>query len=422
MAHPSPARPGAAPYFAELREHRRAVAGASAGMAAGFLINHYVANLFAAPLIEEFGWSRADFALVGTIGLLSLVFVPLFGRLTDLVGARPVAAVGIVCFPLSFLAFSAMNGSLAMFVLISGLQLLFAAASTSSTVYSRFIAERFTRARGLALAIMATAPALVGVVGSPLLAHVIAVQGWRTGYVMVAVYTGVVGALALVLMPGPIRPAASRGLGARPARRPAAQAYAAILRTPAFWIVSGGFLMCNLLYPLQSSQMKLMLLEHGASSESAAWMISLLAAGVLFGRFACGLALDRFPPAIVAAIALGMPGVGLLAVAMGFDSELSLALAVAVMGLSLGAESDLAAYLVMRYFPMEVYGTVLGLVVACLAASATLGAVLLSVTLRLVDHFSAYMVIAGLASFAGGSLFLLLGRIEQPAGALAAQH
>ena len=83
--------------------------------------------------------------------------------------------------------------------------------------------------------------------------------------------------------------------------------------------------------------------------------------------------------------------------------------AVVLMGLSLGAESDLAAYLVMRYFPVAIYGTVLGLVVTSLALSATFGAMVLSYTLSLVDHFWLYMLVAGLSSTLGALLFLLLG-------------
>jgi sugar phosphate permease len=65
---------------------------------------------------------------------------------------------------------------------------------------------------------------------------------------------------------------------------------------------------------------------------------------------------------------------------------------------------------VMRYFPVEIYGTVLGLVVTSLALSATIGALVLSYTLNLVDHFRLYMLIAGISSAIGALLFLFLGR------------
>lgn len=409
-------QPAATPYIEELLRHRRVLGAVCTGMAAGWLLNHYVANLFAPHLIEEFGWSRSDFALIGSLGIIALFVVPVIGRLTDIIGVRPVAAVGVASFPLSFVAFSLMSGSIVVFAAITMLQTLLAGATTGSTVYSRLIAERFVAARGSALALAATSPALVGVIASPFLASLIEREGWRAGYLAVAAYTALVGCFALILMPPGRSP--DRNAQAAPAKRSAKKDYGTILRTPALWVIGGGFLLCNLIYPLQSSQMNLMLIENGASTQAAASMISLFAAGVMIGRFVCGFALDRFPAPIVAAVALGLPSLGLLAMGLGFNGTAVLAASVMVMGLSLGAESDLAAYLVIRYFKIDVYGTVLGLVVSALALSAVLGALLLGLTLRLVDHFSLYMLIAAVLCGAGAMLFLLLGheRVSGHAG------
>lgn len=399
----------ASKYFGEIRVHSRALIASSAGLGAGFLLNHYIANLFAPHLIEEFGWSRADFALIGTVSLLNLLVIPLVGRMTDLVGIRPVALVGVVSFPLTFVAYSLMSGSLAMFAAITVVQTLLAAATTTSIVYSRLVAERFVTTRGLALAIAATAPALVGVVGSPLLHDVIDTFGWRIGYLAVAVYVAIVGAFAILLIP-PRQPQNKSGTTGKSARSRAAQDYSVILRSPSFWVICAGMLLCNLINPLQSSQMSLMLLEKGVSSETASWMISLFAAGVMLGRFICGVALDRFPAHHVAAIALGLPGVGLFLLAFGFTAPIVLSGAVLLFGLSLGAESDLVAYLVIRFFKIDVYGSVIGLVVTSMALSTVLGSAILSITLRLTDNFSLYMLLSGTASVTGAALFLLLGR------------
>jgi MFS family permease len=394
-------------YLSELRVNGRALTAACIGMGAGFLLNHYVANIFTPHLLDEFGWAKADFALIGTLGLLSLFIVPIVGRLTDMMGVRRVALVGVTAFPLTFVAYSMMPGSLEMFAVITVAQNLLAGATTSSTVYSRLIAERFVSARGLALAIAATIPALIGVVASPLLQGIIDAHGWRTGYLVVAGYTAIMGGIALAIVPS--ADPGQTGAMARPRRR-AAEDYPEILRTPAFWVIICGMLLCNLIYPLQSSQMKLMLMESGASSALAAFMISLLAGGVVLGRFIFGLALDRFPTHLVAAIAMSLPAAGLFALAAGLDAPVVLAGSVVLVGLSLGAESDLAAYMVIRYFRIEVYGTVLGLVVTSMAVSAALGAIVLSVTLSLIDNFRLYMLLVGVASAIGGLQFLLLGR------------
>jgi MFS family permease len=402
-------------YRAELGRHWQALVAASAGLGAGFLLNHYVANIFAPHLLAEFGWTRSQFALVGAFGLVNLATIPVIGRLTDRVGVRPVAMVGVTIFPLTFVALSLMSGSFAIFVAISMVQYLLCAATTSSTVYSRLIAERFVTARGLALAIGATAPALVGIVASPLLQRLIESSGWRNGYLAVAAYVAVVGALALAFIP---RRAAPADPVAR-AKKPGEGDYRLIFRSSPFWIIAGGFLFCNLIYPLQSSQMMLMLEENGMDRATGAWMVSLFAGGVLAGRFLCGAALDRYPSHLVAAIALGLPGIGLLMIASGLATPTMLAVAIGLMGLSLGAESDLAAYLVMRFFKLEIYGTVLGLVVTALALSASLGSIVLSATLHMTGSFSAYLFIGAAFCLAGAALFLMLGSREPVAAPLA---
>lgn len=126
--------------------------------------------------------------------------------------------------------------------------------------------------------------------------------------------------------------------------------------------------------------------------------------------------LDRFPAHWVATIAMGLPAMGLYMLAAVVSSPPVLAGAVALIGLSLGAESDLAAYFVLRYFRVEIYGTVLGLVVTSLALSATLGAVVRSYTLKFVDNFWLYMVVAGVSSVLGSMLFLVLGGQSATAG------
>ncbi|MGH8523486.1 MAG: hypothetical protein ACREXY_04505 [Gammaproteobacteria bacterium] len=55
------------------------------------------------------------------------------------------------------------------------------------------------------------------------------------------------------------------------------------------------------------------------------------------------------------------------------DAPWALALAVALMGLSQGAEGDVAGFLVMRHFGIGVYSSVLGIVIASLGVTSAAG-------------------------------------------------
>ncbi|MBN9190078.1 MAG: hypothetical protein J0I62_16530, partial [Microbacterium sp.] len=84
---------------------------ASLGMGSALSLNTYILSIFAPYLIEEFGWSRSQWAMLGLVQMAVMVSIPIAGRLTDLYGVRRVAAVGAFSYPLFLLAIAGMNGS-----------------------------------------------------------------------------------------------------------------------------------------------------------------------------------------------------------------------------------------------------------------------------------------------------------------------
>jgi len=197
-------------YAEELLRHRRVLAAAMLGMGFGLLLNNYVAGLFGPRLIAEFGWSRSDYALVSVVPIVMMVIVPFVGRLADLFGVRRVAVVGVLGIPASFFAMSLMGGGLVEFLLLTGALMVFGTL-TSSTIYTRLVAERFDRARGIAFAIVLTGPPLIGAIAAPLLAQLIAAEGWRAGYQALAAVTLIGGLGAVALIPAGPLPSLARG-------------------------------------------------------------------------------------------------------------------------------------------------------------------------------------------------------------------
>ena len=390
-------------YREEFRIHWRAMLGAAAGFSSGLSVNSYVNSVVAPFLLEEFQWTKAEFALAGTLSLLTLIFIPIAGRLTDLFGARRVAAVGIVAFPLSFVLLAMMQGDIRAYYAITVMQIVFC-VTTTSTVYSRVVAERFSAARGAALAVFACGPAIVGAVGSPLLTQYMNVAGWRAGYIAFAIFSALAGAAAIALLPG--RQSGAAG-SARP-KRDAGQDYRLIARSSTFWIILTSIVLVSVPFALAASQLKVMLTEHDVSSTQAGFMVSVFAVGVIVGRLASGIALDRFPTNWVAAIGMGMPCIGLFILASDISALPLIVLAVGTLGLSYGAEADVVAYIAARYFDMEIFSTVLGLFMAGAGAAITLGSAILSLTLYMTDSFTFFMLISGASVLIGSIGFLRL--------------
>ena len=220
------------------------------------------------------------------------------------------------------------------------------------------------------------------------------------------------GALTFMLLPAPEQAAAT----ATRRKRSASSDYGSIVRNPAFWIILTSALLCSLPHVLATSQIRVMLLEHGVSSTAAGFMVSIFAAGVIIGRFASGLALDRFPTYLVATVGMGLPCIGLFILATDVQTLVPIALAVSLIGLSFGAEADILAYVAARYFKMDIYSTVLGLFLSAVGGAITLGAVLLSFTLWRTDDFSTFMVVAGVSVLIGSANFMRLRRLDEVSG------
>ncbi|MAR90336.1 MAG: MFS transporter [Pseudomonadota bacterium] len=142
----------------EFRTGWNALLAATAGLSAGLGLNAYVNNIFGPYLLEAFDWSKAEFALNGAISIITVFWIPFVGRMTDLFGVRKVAFFGIVGYPLSFVLLSMMTGDVRILYAIHFMQVILC-ATTTATVYCRVVAEKFSRHRGLALAIAAAGPA-----------------------------------------------------------------------------------------------------------------------------------------------------------------------------------------------------------------------------------------------------------------------
>ncbi|MGV0837484.1 MFS transporter [Mycolicibacterium thermoresistibile] len=391
-------------YFGELRTHWRPLVAATAGLSAGLSLSAYTNAAMAPQFLAAFGWSRSDFALTGVIVLLTFVFLPIYGRLTDLFGVRRIALVGVTGLPLCWIGYAVMSGPIWQYFAIH-VAMIALGVTTTPAIYSRLVATRFDKTRGLALAIAISGPPLLGAVGVPAVDAVNQTFGWRWGCVAIAVAIAAIGVTALALAPAD----APHGEHAR-RRRQTGTDYRRIARSPVFWILLAGILLCNLYHSVTTTQLGVVLGDSVGTAEAVALLISIFAAAVIVGRFTCGVALDRLPSHLVAAVAMGLPGVGCLLIATPWDDFAVLVVAVCCLGAAWGAEGDVIAYLVARRFQLTIYSTVLSILSAAIGVSSALGAVILSRTLQASDSFNGFLVFAGTAAFLGGALFLLLGR------------
>jgi MFS family permease len=349
--------------LSELARGWRLVFGSLLGISTGVSsLYFYSLGIFLKPLAEEFGWGRGAASLgslVGTAGA-ALTAIPV-GRVVDRWGSSRVAVGSLLLLALGFVCLGALTSGLVSFLLITGVLSLLTSGS-SPLPYTRLIVARFRDSRGTALGITLAGTG-VGALGVPvLLTRFVSHHGWRAGYFALA---GVIIVL-LPLIGWLIHSDSRRG---SQARIPASRSLS--MRTDEFRYFALTFFLVSMAVLGTLVHFVPMLTDWGFSPTHAGMIAGMIGVATIVGRLLVGALLDYAAPlavtrAVFLTVALGMFSLG--AGGPGYAVAGALAL-----GLAVGAEVDLIAFLVARYFPKAVYGQTYGALYAVFLAGGAIG-------------------------------------------------
>lgn len=340
----------------ELRQGWRVVLGAMLGLATGLPLYLYTQGFFVAPLAEAFGWSRGEISLGASAGLLGILATPLAGWLSDRFGVRRVAGAGFAALCIGYVALSQLRGELWHFYLCLLVMHIFAPAATA-IVLTRPVAQAFSASRGLALGIAAGGSAICIMVLAPSLQIVVAHAGWRAAYLTLAAISGVVGAVAMWLLPMSARASASNSAGS------GAGSLVQAMQDRRFWLMVLAMLTANLAFGGLLNQLPALLNDRGFEPVLIGLVMSTLTGAAAAGRLLEGIAVDRMRPSIVAFVSLLIPVAGLLLLRASQEQTHTF-IAVALIGAGLGAEGTMLGFLTARFFGLRAYGAVFGALAA----------------------------------------------------------
>ncbi len=160
-----------------------AVVGSATGVSALLL---YTSGLFVAGLTAEFGLTRTQFGLGVLLVTLALAAAnPLVGWAVDRYGAKWPAVSGLLLLSLGFACLGLFVQSTRGYLLLQPLVALVGAAS-GPIAFSKLVSSTFRERRGVALGITMAGIGIAAALVPPLLASLIASNGWRAGYFALA--------------------------------------------------------------------------------------------------------------------------------------------------------------------------------------------------------------------------------------------
>jgi MFS family permease len=317
----------------------------------------YTAGVFIPALQAAFGWTRGMSSFGVTMFLaLTAVMAPLAGAIADRRGVRLMLPLSMLATSIAFFMLSLLEGEYWLFLVVLSLLGIFGAGA-STLIMSRILTNAFDQARGTALGIGLLGIGITGMLAPAVLSAIAQEEGWRSAYRALAL-------LSLLSLPFVCYPVWRQERSSEAARRAdmhrhqPAPRIAGYLGTPIFWKLAAAFFLVQVSITGLLVHFIPLLNDRGVPAVDAAFFAGIIGGVMIISRLAVGIIIDRFFAPRVAFIvtAASAGGVGLLAIG---DASMAPFGAFAV-GLVIGAEFDLAAYMVSRYFPTSAFGRIYG--------------------------------------------------------------
>jgi MFS family permease len=329
-------------------------------------------------------------------------------------GTRRVILPGLVAFIAVTVLFSYMSSAATVFLIfgVAG----FIGGVQTPVPYANVIAKWFDRQRGLALG-LATAGIGLGVaLLGPIGALLIGKFGWHGAYLGLAVLAFMLGFIPVAIFvrdPPEVEKALTSPSTVDIAEILPGLSLAQALRTRAFWILGAAFFLAVIAINGTISQLVPLLTDKGLPLLVATSALSASGIAIIVGRALSGWFLDRYWGPYVAAIVFSIPIVGTLFLAIG-ESSVILVTGAALWGIGIGAEVDMMAFFVSRYFGLRAYGRLYGVFFGIFSLGVALGATLAGHTFDFTHSYILVLIYDGIALAAVCLLFLMLGPYPYP--------
>ncbi|WP_285697010.1 MFS transporter [Actinomadura sp. NBRC 104412] len=335
------------------------------------------------PLQDEFGWSPATTSFAVSVNLLLYgLIAPFAAALMERFGLRRVTACALVLVAAGSGLTVFMTASWQL-VLCWGV-LIGVGTGSMAMVFAATVAGRwFVRHRGLVLGVLTAAGATGQLVFLPLMAWLADRYGWRpASLTMTVAALAVVPLVVLVLRDRPadvgLAPYGATEIETRQeptgnAARLALSALRQSLRSKAFWLLAGGFLICGMsTNGLVNAHFIPAAHDHHMPETTAAGLLALIGIFDIVGTVGSGWLTDRVDSRKLLAWYYGLRGLSLLALPALFGASVRPSMLVFVIFYGLDWVATVPPTIALA---REVFGPVRGTVVfGWIFASHQLGA------------------------------------------------
>lgn len=370
-------------------------------------IQLFSASLFIKPITADLGLGRGTLSTAFGINfILSAIATPIFGRLIDQRGVRALMLPTITLYAVATAALALLPASIPVIFAMFALVGVFGVAQTP-TPYSKVVSWWFDRRRGLALGFTLAGTGLGTIIVPQVSAFLMTHFDWRIGYLglgcAVLIFGLIPNALIIREPPGVER---AKAAGTTPDVPGLTFTQARVAWR--YWVLSAAFFLAATVINGSLVHVVPMLTDRGIPIGVAIAALSATGAALIVGRVCTGWLSDRvFAPYIGVGFML-FPMFGIAVLGFGFGG-ISPVIGTICLGVGIGAEIDLMAFLVGRYFGLRQFGTLYGVMFAIAILGNAAGSNLLGWSFQFFNSYGPALILFEGLLVVAGFCFLGLG-------------
>ncbi len=355
-----------AAQYSEWKAGWKPLAAAALGVACGATVIPFnTLGAVIAPLDSQYQWGRGNIQLgYFYFTIASALALPLAGMLADRYGGRRIAILSLPIFALCFAAIGLFGNSLwAFYFCWIGLG-LFSAGATPVT-FTRVVNSWFSSQRGLALAATLFAAGLSTSFYQAASSFLVERYGWQSVFWIFSLFPILIALpIAVLYLHEPKKSETERkSIKSAPVvhqKMSITQIWP--ITNYKFWALILSIVAVTLGISGTVMNLKPLLSDKGMSTASIALAMGLIGISVTLSRLGVGWLIDIFWAPAVAAPLFLLPVIAVVILMQGEITTIEACFAAILIGLAVGAEGDLIAYLCAKYFGMTHYGKIYGVV------------------------------------------------------------
>ena len=398
-------------------------------VSAGFLVLmvswgcQFSFSVFLVPLTEHFGWTRASTSGVFSFNYLLFGAGSIFsGKLTERFGPRAVVGVGGALMGAGLILSAAIQ-NLWQLYLVYGVIIGLGASTTWGPLVAT-VSRWFIARRGLAMGIMSLGISLGIMVLPPLSRSLITRLGWRMSFILLGLLTGllVIGT-SFLLKRDPkekgLHPYLENPKRSTEEKIPATSlaagqdwSFSEAFVTRTFWMIFAANLFWLIGFYMVSVHLAAYGTDLGLSPMAAAFAVSLIGGGSIFGKVFMGVLSDRIGPQKVLVFSMFIQGLSILGLVASGSTTWIYLLAV-LFGFAYGGIGPQLPVLTAQLFGLSSLGSIFGSLIFSGAVGGAIGPLLGG---KIFDLSQSYFWSFSLAGVVVMSSFALIFLLRPPYG------